>query len=85
MKQRCYNSNSNAYIHYGGRGIKICDEWKDDFSSFQKWALENGYDEKAEWHKCTIDRIDVDGDYEPTNCRWVDMHTQLLNRRAARL
>ena len=85
MKQRCYNENSDAFKHYGGRGIKVCDEWKNSFSAFQKWAMDNGYDEGAEWFKCTIDRIDVDGDYEPSNCRWTDMHTQLLNRRAARL
>lgn len=85
MKQRCYNEKSNVFKYYGGRGIKICDEWKDNFSAFQKWAIDNGYDEEAEWFNCTIDRIDVNGDYEPSNCRWADMHTQLLNRRAARL
>lgn len=85
MKRRCYDENEDKFEHYGGRGIKMCDEWKNDFSTFQEWALSNGFDEEKKWSECTIDRIDVNGNYEPSNCRWVDMHTQLLNRRAARL
>lgn len=81
MKNRCYNCNSNDYQYYGGRGIKICDEWLSDYGAFRDWALSNGYDSNAERGKCTIDRIDVDGNYEPSNCRWTDMATQSRNRR----
>lgn len=85
MKRRCYDKNDVNFRHYGARGIKMCDKWRNDFSAFQAWALSNGFDESLKWSDCTIDRIDVNGNYEPNNCRWVDMHTQLLNRRAARL
>lgn len=85
MKRRCYDVNDVNYKHYGGRGITLCDEWRDSFESFRSWALSHGYDESKKWSDCTIDRIDVNGNYEPGNCRWADMHTQLLNRRAARL
>ena len=80
MKKRCYNPNSPNYKYYGAKGIKICDEWKNDFKSFHDWAFANGYDENAEYMKCTIDRIDVNGNYEPSNCRWVDVKTQERNR-----
>jgi hypothetical protein len=84
MKARCYNPNQKSFHNYGGRGIAVCDEWRDDFGAFQEWALANGYDEHAEYGKCTIDRIDVDGDYEPSNCRWVDNVVQGNNTRACR-
>lgn len=79
IKQRCLNPKSPYFNNYGGRGIKICDEWL-CFKSFSKWAFENGYSEKL-----TIDRIDVNGNYEPSNCRWVDRKTQARNRRDSRL
>lgn len=82
MKSRCYNPKVNCYHNYGGRGISVCEEWRHDFPAFQKWALDNGYDENAEYGKCTIDRIDVDGNYEPSNCRWVDMKVQSQNKRS---
>lgn len=80
MKQRVENPNNQRYKDYGGRGIAICDEWH-DFAQFQKWAYENGYDDKAAYGKCTLDRIDVNGDYEPSNCRWVDLKVQANNKR----
>lgn len=82
IKQRCYNPNDNNYPNYGGRGIKMCDDWKNNYISFRDWALSNGYDENADHRtKCTIDRIDVNGDYCPDNCRWTDAKTQMRNRR----
>lgn len=81
MKTRCYNPNFHAFQHYGGRGIMVCDEWKNDFNAFAKWAMENGYDPDAPYGQCTLDRIDVDGNYEPSNCRWVDFSVQRRNQR----
>ncbi len=76
MKKRCYNSNDKAYNYYGGRGIKVCDEWLNDFQTFYDWSMNNGYNEHL-----TIDRIDVNGNYEPNNCRWVDYKIQNRNSR----
>ena len=81
IKRRCYNPHEKTYEYYGGRGIRICDEWLNDFEKFNEWAFANGYDENAKRGDCTIDRINVDGDYEPTNCRWVDMNIQAKNKR----
>lgn len=81
MKNRCYNKPSSDYQYYGARGIVVCQEWLDDYMSFRNWAYENGYDENAERGQCTIDRIDVNGNYEPDNCRWVSMSVQSKNRR----
>lgn len=83
MKSRCYNRNSDGYSNYGGRGIKICDEWIGEygFENFSKWAYANGYDENAKRGECTIDRIDVNGNYEPSNCRYADSKMQATNKR----
>lgn len=74
MKSRCLNKNDNNYKNYGHRGIKICDEWM-KFEQFSKWALSNGYSDKL-----TIDRINVNGNYCPDNCRWVDVVVQNNNK-----
>lgn len=84
MKARCNNPNNQKYSDYGGRGIKVCDEWMHSFTSFYDWAMVNGYDYDAPVGQCTLDRIDVNGDYEPSNCRWVDAKTQTNNQRPRR-
>lgn len=80
MKKRCENKNCKSYKWYGAKGVSVCDEWH-DYSAFKKWALDNGYDEKAEKGDCTIDRINPYGDYEPSNCKWVSMAEQARNKR----
>lgn len=84
MKKRCYNSNYKQYNDYGGRGIRVCDEWRNDYGAFRDFALSNGYDPNADFGKTTIDRIDVNGDYCPENCRFVDMKVQYHNRRISK-
>ena len=81
MRERCYYEKHKAYKNYGGRGIGVCDEWRTSFAAFESWALSNGYDANASRGECTIDRIDVDGDYCPENCRWVPMSVQAKNKR----
>lgn len=75
MIKRCENTNHSAYFHYGGRGIKVCEEWH-DFEIFYYWALESGCHSEL-----TLDRIDVDGNYEPENCRWATYKQQAINKR----
>ena len=85
IKQRCYNPNEKKFSDYGERGISVCDEWKNDYENFCNWAYKNGYDENALFGKCSIDRINVNGNYEPNNCRWVDFKTQGRNKRNNRI
>lgn len=83
IKGRCYNENNPAYKNYGGRSIKVCDEWLDKengFINFYNWAINNGYKKNL-----TIDRIDVNGNYEPKNCRWVTAKVQSNNKRNNRI
>ena len=81
MKQRCYDSNRKDFKNYGERGITVCDQWKNDYSAFLKWSLDNGYDCNADYMKCTLDRINGNDSYNPQNCQWVDSQTQAKNRR----
>lgn len=78
MKVRCYNQNNHKYPSYGGRGIKVCDRWKDSFESF----LEDMGPRPSDQH--SIDRIDNNADYGPANCRWATKAEQAMNRRTTR-
>ena len=79
MKTRCYTESDYHYRWYGDRGIKICEEWFNNFQKFQDWSLKNGYEEAL-----TIDRRNNDKNYEPSNCKWVDKTTQARNTRKIR-
>ncbi len=80
IKRRCYNSKSEGYHNYGGRGITVCQEWLDDFMNFYNWAISNGYNDGL-----TIDRINVNSNYGPSNCRWATRKEQACNTRRTRL
>lgn len=82
MKERCFNPNYKHFDRYGGRGITICEEWlgENGFANFMKWAYENGYDDNKHGYDQSIDRIDIDKNYEPSNCRWVNQIIQSNNR-----
>lgn len=75
IKRRCYNNNDSHYKYYGGKGIKMCDEWLKDVTLFYEWSVNNGYKEHL-----TIDRIDPNKDYSPENCRYVDRGIQARNK-----
>lgn len=85
MRCRCNYKQGQDFKRYGGRGIKVCDEWLNNFQAFYDWALANGYKEDALKGKCTLDRIDVNGDYCPKNCRFVSSKTQANNRTSNRV
>jgi len=76
IKRRCYRPQDKSYIDYGARGIIVCAAWKDNFVVFHDWSMKNGYKDGLQ-----IDRIDVNGDYEPSNCRWVAQYVNAQNKR----
>lgn len=76
MKQRCYNENCESYKWYGAKGVSVCREWINDFRSFEKWSYDSGYKENL-----SIERKDPKGDYEPSNCEWIELPNQQDNKR----
>ena len=80
MIERCYHEDHKSFSDYGGRGITVCEEWRNSFQVFHDWAIANGYKEGL-----CIDRIDCNGNYEPYNCRWVTQSQNARNRRTARI
>lgn len=78
MRARCFNPKKDTYVHYGGRGITVCEEWApiEGYPIFKRWAMENGYQDGLE-----LDRMDNDGPYSPDNCRWVTRQVNLGNMR----
>ena len=79
MIERCNNPHFQSFANYGGRGIQVCEEWRNSFVAFREWALANGYD-----NMLTLDRIDNDGNYEPSDCKWSTNKEQSNNRRTNR-
>lgn len=80
IKQRCFNRNNKSYKFYGERNIKMCKEWNDDFCKFMEWAINNGYKDGL-----SIERINVNGNYEPSNCKWIPRNEQYLNTRKVQI
>lgn len=80
MKKRCYNERHESYKYYGAKGVIVCDEWLHDFDAFKSWAMAHGYQDDL-----TIDRIDINGNYSPDNCRWVSPKGQARNRSSNHL
>lgn len=78
MRRRCNNKDRTDYARYGGRGIKVCEEWNGYFVPFRDWSLSNGYN-----YDLSIERIDNDGDYTPDNCCWITMDEQRFNKRTS--
>jgi hypothetical protein len=84
MIRRCYNTKSKNYKHYGLRGIQVCDEWKNSFKNFYDWAIENGFEAEKYGRgkgKYSLDRINNNGNYEPSNCKFSSMRNQNINKR----
>jgi hypothetical protein len=79
MKKRCYNPNVDRYNQYGALGIKVCDEWKNSFQSFLDWSLKNGYEKEL-----SLERKNVNGDYEPSNCIYISLREQHFNKKNTR-
>lgn len=79
MISRCYCPSFQRFYNYGGRGITVCEEWRNSFVAFMNWAFANGYEEHL-----TLDRINNDGNYEPSNCRWITNKEQQYNKRSNR-
>lgn len=84
MKQRCYNKNNPEYKNYGGRGIRICDEWLNDFTKFYEWMISAGWENGKTGREQTIERNDVNGDYCPGNCKLIPIEEQQLNKSNSR-
>ena len=79
IKGRCYNPKNSVYRYYGGKGVTMCEDWRNDFMAFYNWAIANGYKDGL-----TIDRINSNGNYEPSNCRWVTQKEQNRNKKSNR-
>lgn len=82
MRKRCQNPHDRSYRWYGAKGVSVCKEWDESYVAFRDWAVDNGYDSTAKRGICTLDRINPFGNYEPSNCRWVDQKTQRQNVRS---
>lgn len=85
MKRRCYSKTCETYKNYGGKGIEVCKEWKDNFENFYSWAMDNGYNDQVKRGECTIERKDYNGNYEPNNCEWKTIQEQQSNKRTNHL